>query len=153
MKNELKKEYFGGKKFNFLIVDDDAGIREVISIILEREGHKVKKAVDGTDCINKLTPDIDIIILDIKMPGAKSRDIIEEVRVKSPNAVIIYLTSIKAFDQTLEEIRMDWRPRLESPVIGYINKPVKKKELFEKIEEALKKYGRVLEFRKELPKK
>lgn len=131
------KEFFGGKKFNFLVVDDDSGIREVIRIHLERQGHKVTLAIDGSDCIKKLTKDIDVILLDVKMPGKRSKDIISETKTKSPKAVIIYLTSVKMFEPTKNEIQMEWTPVIELPVIGYIQKPVMKEELFTKIEKYL----------------
>jgi len=132
------REFFGGKKFNFLVVDDDPGIREVVKIHLEHEGHKVTLAVDGDDCIKKLTKDTDIILLDVKMPGKRSKDIIKETKIKSPKAVIVYLTSVKMFEPTKNETQMEWTPVIEPPVIGYIQKPVMRDDLFSKIEKYLK---------------
>jgi CheY-like chemotaxis protein len=53
-----------------LVVDDDATIRELVSVLLEEEGYQVREASDGRDAIGVLehwTPDV--IVLDMLMPG------------------------------------------------------------------------------------
>ncbi|HBD01416.1 MAG TPA: DNA-binding response regulator, partial [Lachnoclostridium sp.] len=54
-----------------LVVDDDADIREVLRIQLENKGYSVSEAANGNDAVAAVTdnPDIDLIILDIMMPG------------------------------------------------------------------------------------
>ncbi len=151
--HEAPKIYFNGKKYRFLVVDDEPTIREVISLYLTHYGQEVITAIDGDDCVKKISPDIDIILLDVKMPGKRSDEIIEAVKKKAPHAVIIYLTSVKSFEPTKVEEQMNWKPVLGYPVIGYISKPVMREELLEKIEKFFKRSELVKNMLKEKNKK
>ena len=53
-----------------LVVDDDAFIRRPLEFILSKEGFRPFTAIDGDDCMNKVTAERpDLIILDVMMPG------------------------------------------------------------------------------------
>ena len=54
---------------HILVVEDDAAIREGVRILLEGEGYIVQEAEDGYQCLKKVSDDIDLVILDIMMPG------------------------------------------------------------------------------------
>jgi len=57
-------------KCGVLIVEDDASIRRLVSMVLEREGYKVEAASDGVEAVLKLgLTDYDVIILDLMMPN------------------------------------------------------------------------------------
>src|SRR5579859_5335330 len=52
-----------------LVVDDDEVIRRLIAVNLQLEGFEVETAVDGQDCLDKVTDiDPDVITLDVMMP-------------------------------------------------------------------------------------
>lgn len=52
-----------------VVVDDDANIRELISLFLKRDGHQVVEAVDGVDALDKLEAvRPDLAIIDVMMP-------------------------------------------------------------------------------------
>src|ERR1700678_1722184 len=52
-----------------LVVDDDEVIRRLIAVNLQLEGFEVETAVDGQDCLDKVTEiDPDVITLDVMMP-------------------------------------------------------------------------------------
>ena len=54
-----------------LVVDDDEVIRRLIAVNLQLEGFEVETAVDGQDCLDKVTEiDPDVITLDVMMPGS-----------------------------------------------------------------------------------
>jgi len=138
----MAKKFLDGKKLKFMLVDDDKIIREIIGEMLRLNGQEIIEAVDGNDCINKIKTsdkDTDIILLDIRMPGIKVPEILKEVKNNSPKTSVIYLTSVKAFEPSEDDIKQGWKVELESPVIGYIEKPVNKNELLQKIEKFLKK--------------
>lgn len=50
-----------------LIIDDDADIREVVTLVFEDRGFEVEALTDGIDAV-KLTKDYDVILLDLNMP-------------------------------------------------------------------------------------
>ena len=52
-----------------LVVDDDEGVRDLLSMVIKKEGHRVETAVDGEEACRKalaLTPDL--IVLDLMLP-------------------------------------------------------------------------------------
>ena len=60
-----------------LIVDDDQGIRDALSELLEMEGFFVKLAIDGADglkCLRQMQPAPDLVLLDVQMPEAFGDD-------------------------------------------------------------------------------
>ena len=123
---------------NIMVVDDDVGMRLLASEWLVNAGHNVVTAVDGEDCIFKLTEDLDIIFLDIMMPGPTPNDIINAVREKCPEASVVYITSVKLDRETPEQEMMGWVPVQEAPVRGYIEKPLTEYMLLKKVREMIK---------------
>lgn len=75
-----------------LMIEDDADIREGVRILLESEGYKVKEAKDGRSGLALLSPDTDLVILDVMMPGISGIRTCEEIR-KSSNVPVLFLTA------------------------------------------------------------
>ena len=53
---------------HILVVDDEEEIRHVVRVLLESEGFTVTEAASGEEALAKFTPDMDLVILDVKMP-------------------------------------------------------------------------------------
>jgi response regulator RpfG family c-di-GMP phosphodiesterase len=70
------------------------------------------------------------------MPGPKTEDIIKKIKIKSPKAIVIYLTAVEAFNLTKEQEKKNWKPIFEAPVMGYLQKPITKEQLLEKIKDS-----------------
>ena len=79
-------------KKTVLLADDDPGIREVAKILLESEGYKVLEAADGNEAAASVSPDIDLYILDVMMPGKNGYQVCREIR-ESSSAPILFLTA------------------------------------------------------------
>ena len=75
-----------------LIADDDSDIREVVRILLESEGFNVVEDKDGNDAVNQISPDIDLYILDVMMPGKSGYQVCREIRASS-SAPVLFLTA------------------------------------------------------------
>ncbi|WP_212635446.1 response regulator transcription factor [Saccharibacillus brassicae] len=75
-----------------LIADDNDEIREIVRVLLESEHYRVVEAVDGDDAVRKVDEQIDLIILDIMMPGKSGFKACIEIREKS-SAPILFLTA------------------------------------------------------------
>ncbi len=121
-----------------MIVDDNEDVRILVKKWLISAGHDIISAIDGNDCIKKLNKNIDFIILDIMMPGPGTEAIIKNIKKKSPKAIVIYLTAVEAFNLTPEQEKNNWMPIFEPPVMGYLQKPIVKEQLLEKIKDVLK---------------
>ncbi len=91
-----------------LVVDDEYDIRESVRLILEDEGFKIETAKDGEDCLKKLDKiSPDVILLDILMPGLKTKDIVKGINEKNKKTQIIFLTAVKLSDALKQKIVPD----------------------------------------------
>lgn len=75
-----------------LFADDDPEIREVVNILLKKEGYEVIEACNGEEAVEKTDKDIDLIILDVMMPGRSGVSACVEIR-KITSAPILFLTA------------------------------------------------------------
>jgi two-component system cell cycle response regulator CpdR len=73
------------------VVDDDAGVLEVISGMLEDFGCEVITAANGIDALNQLSRDrgISILITDINMPGMDGHELAERSKRISPELHVL----------------------------------------------------------------
>lgn len=123
---------------NILVVDDDEGMRFLTVEWLRNNGHSVMSAVDGDDCIAKLNRNIDIIFLDIMMPGPTPKVLIDNIVKKSPKALVVYMTAVNLDRVSNEQRRRGWVPVLQHPVWGYLEKPVEAYTVLSKVKEMMK---------------
>ena len=80
-----------GKKY-ILVADDDKEIREIISLLLSSQGYGVLTAEDGVQAAQLASPDIDLYILDVNMPGQSGLVAASQIR-KVYETPIIFLTA------------------------------------------------------------
>ncbi|RJQ22579.1 response regulator [Candidatus Woesearchaeota archaeon] len=115
-------------KKTILVVDDEPDIREMNRLVLESEGFRVVLAGSGEECIEKLkTNKVDLVLLDIMMPGMQTKDILPKVKVK-----VIFVSSVQMTSEEKEEL-------FRSPnVAGYLSKPYDKKEFISAVKAALR---------------
>lgn len=78
---------------SILIVDDEPGIRELLSIMLESAGHTVASAEDGLQAPKIMAAQpIEVVITDLLMPERDGLEFITEVRKKFPKVKIIAMS-------------------------------------------------------------
>ena len=68
------------KTHRILVADDDEHVRGLLKIMLNRLGHEVETASDGFEALTALAFDIDLILLDVMMPGMDGFDVAKKVR-------------------------------------------------------------------------
>ena len=67
--------------FHVLVADDDKNTRKLLQAVLEHNGYTVTTATDGEDAMNKLAENaIDLVVLDIMMPGMDGYTFTKEIR-------------------------------------------------------------------------
>jgi two-component system response regulator PilR (NtrC family) len=77
-----------------LVVDDERSMRELLMIVLRREGHQVLLAENGQAAVAQLEREpIDVLISDIKMPGMSGVDVLREAKRIDPDIVGIMVTA------------------------------------------------------------
>ena len=75
-----------------LIIEDDADIREGVRILLESEDYQVLEAENGRKGLELVNEGIDLVILDVMMPGMSGIRACEEIR-KISNVPVLFLTA------------------------------------------------------------
>lgn len=116
-----------------LIVDDDPNIREVLSILLGSEGYIIAQAEDGQhaiDCVNN-DKSIDLIIMDIMMPGMSGVEACSVIRTKT-KAPVLFLTA-KSHEQDKVSAYTEGGD-------DYLVKPFSQTELLMKVKSLLRRY-------------
>ena len=75
-----------------LIVEDDPDIRDGVRILLSGEGYQILEAENGAKALQVFGPGVDLVILDVMMPGMSGLRVCEELRKKS-TVPILFLTA------------------------------------------------------------
>ena len=120
------------KKEQVLIVEDDADIRDGVRILLESEGYAVMEAEDGRQGLYCLNDEVDLVILDVMMPGMSGLRTCEEIR-KISNVPILFLTA-KAQES-------DKLIGLMAGGDDYLAKPFSYAELLGRVKALLRRYN------------
>lgn len=108
-----------------LVVDDEAGIRDVIKEYAEFEGHEVEEAADGMSAIEYIKEqDFDIVILDIMMPRLDGFSTCKEMRKIKDIPVIMLSARGEEYDKLFG---------FELGIDDYIVKPFSPKELMARV--------------------
>lgn len=116
-----------------LIVEDEANIRELLRLYLEREGYTVLEAENGVEGIKKWKSDKpDMLLLDVMMPVMDGWAVCREIRAES-DVPIIMLT---AKGETADRVS-----GLEMGADDYIVKPFEVKELLARVHAVLRRTG------------
>lgn len=80
------------EKKKILFADDDPEIREVLRLILAGEGYDTEEAEDGRQVLEKLDDTVDLVILDVMMPGMNGYAACAEIR-KTSTVPVLFLTA------------------------------------------------------------
>ena len=91
--------------YKVMIVDDDIGIIDSISILLKRKGYEYVGVTNPVDAIEKLKKEsFDLMILDYIMEPLNGDEVVEEVRKFDPDIYILFLTGHKDLAPPLETL-------------------------------------------------
>ena len=95
-----------GDKASILIVDDDDGMCETLSDIMEDKGYRVHVAMDGYRAIEQVREvTFDVILMDIRMPGMNGVDTFRMVKSIQPDAAVVMMTAYAVEDLIMEALR------------------------------------------------
>ena len=78
---------------NVLVVDDDPAVRTTTKLVLERSGHRVSVAADGRAGLAALAAGgIDLLVVDLFMPGMDGMETLREARKHHPGLPVIVMS-------------------------------------------------------------
>ena len=89
------------EKTEVLIIEDDSDIRNTIRILLECEGFEVREASSGEEGLKMMSPQTELVILDVMMPGMSGYETCENIR-KFSYVPILFLTAKNRESDKLE---------------------------------------------------
>jgi two-component system response regulator AtoC len=91
---------------NVLVIDDEAGVRRTLSMILEDEGYQVITASDGKEGLERaLKEEPDLILCDIRMPRVDGLEFLEQYRKKNGQALVITITAYGSNELAVEAMK------------------------------------------------
>ena len=89
-----------------LVVDDEESIRNGLGEALTDAGHHVLAAENGQQALAMLSrSDIEVMLLDIRMPGLSGLDVLSEVPVRSPATCVIMVTAIADMSTAVDAMK------------------------------------------------
>jgi two-component system response regulator PilR (NtrC family) len=99
-----------------LVVDDERSMRELLAIVLRREGYEVQLAENGRTAIALLERDpVDLLISDIKMPDMSGVDLLRAAKRIDPHVLAIMITAFASTETAVEAMRLGACDYLSKP--------------------------------------
>ncbi|RPH59177.1 MAG: sigma-54-dependent Fis family transcriptional regulator [Acidobacteria bacterium] len=108
--------------FRILVADDERSIRELLAIVLRRDGYEVILAENGRTALNVLEQEpIDLLISDIKMPDMSGVEVLRAAKQVDQDILGIMITAFASTESAVEALRMG--------AYDYVSKPFDVDEL------------------------
>jgi hypothetical protein len=109
-----------------LVADDDEGVLRFVCGLLERDGHSVISARDGSQALKlarKHGQKIRVLLTDIRMPGIGGRELADAVVRMHPHIRVIYMTgfSEEQFERGAVALRKPFRPEALKAVVSRLS--------------------------------
>lgn len=118
--------------YQILVVDDERSMRDFLKILLTKEGHQVTTAPNGESGLEYLQNNsCDLVISDIRMPGMNGLELLEAIKVTSPDLPIIMITAFACPNDAVQAMKHG--------AFDYISKPFNVDEIKSVIASAIRK--------------
>ena len=105
------------EKVSLLIVDDDEGMLETLSDILEEKGYQTETAKTGTKAIEKAKVyPFDIVLLDIKLPDMLGIEVLRTLRKEQPAMMIIMITAHATLTSAVDALNLGANAYIMKPI-------------------------------------
>jgi two-component system, NtrC family, sensor kinase len=130
------------ENIHLLLVDDENQFRQTVAKRLMKRGANVSQASSGRECLESMGKNpVDVVVLDVKMPGMDGIETLHRIKEKHPDAEVIMLTGHTSTRDGVDGIK--------SGAFDYLSKPIELEHLISKIEQAFDKRIRKSEKKKE----
>lgn len=109
-----------------MIVDDEEDVRQTYELYVDSGGYEFEVATNGGEALVELTDDIDVVLLDRRMPGMSGDEVLEHILDWNMDCRVIMVTAVEP-DEDIIEMGFD----------DYLTKPVQKETMVDIIEQHL----------------
>lgn len=111
---------------NILVVDDEEPMREMLALMLAREGYEVRVVADGEAALEALSKEgIPLMLCDVRMPGMDGLELLSKIKERGLAVAAIMMSAFVDQDTAIEALKLG--------ALDYISKPFKKDEVVLKI--------------------
>jgi DNA-binding NtrC family response regulator len=115
---------------SILVVDDEKGQREILDVILKKEGYRVVDVPGGREALEKLETGLfDLILTDLKMQGMSGMDLLGKVLEDNADQCVVMMTAHGTIDSAVEAIKKG--------AFDYLEKPLERDDLLLTVQRAL----------------
>jgi len=105
-----------------LVVDDEPGMRSLLSRVMEKEGYAATSCADGDQALDAFrNGEWDLVIADIDMPGMDGIELLKNLRRDDPQVPVLMITAYATVESALEAMKLG--------AFDYITKPFAMDEL------------------------
>ncbi len=105
-----------------LVVDDEASLRDMLRIVLQRDGYRVLTASNGREAIETLkTTTVDLVLSDIRMPDVGGVDVLRAAKEINRDVIVLMMTAYASTESAVEAMRLG--------AVDYFTKPFNMDEL------------------------
>lgn len=121
------------REWKLLLIDDDPGIRKVMSIALEDAGYQVLTAADGESGVDLCSKELPkIVITDIRMPGIDGIEVLRRIKELNADIEVIVVTAFSEIDLAVKALQLD--------ASDFITKPINDDALWVALKRAKERY-------------
>jgi len=121
-----------------LVVDDERSMREILEIMLSKEGFNVQVAKSAEMALENVAERVpDLIITDLKMKGGSGLDLLRQVKSRFPGVEVIVITAFATTETALEALKLG--------AYDYITKPFEVDEIKVVVHRALERHKLIRE--------
>jgi len=130
--NHLENPNIKMTGYSILLIDDEKVLLETVSDDLKESGYEVTTAISGEEGLRSFKMlQHDLVIIDLKMEHMDGLEVSQKIKALNPTTPIMILTGYGSMETAIEALHLD--------LDDYVLKPVNRDDLFEKIQNCLKK--------------
>jgi two-component system response regulator AtoC len=105
-----------------LVVDDDASMRHLVSVILADHGYEARAVASGEDALRELAVrDYDLVLTDVRMPGMGGLELLRRIQAADPDRMVIVMSAYGSHEAALEAMK--------AGAYDYVSKPFRPDEV------------------------
>lgn len=114
---------------SILVISDDAGMLDIISIVFSEAGYETAAAANGAAGLDAAKGDFDLVFLDISLPEINSMEVLKTIRQDKPDLPVIMITAYGSTQAAVEAFKLG--------AYNYITRPFDMDEILIVTERAL----------------
>lgn len=124
----------GSERQSVLVIDDEASVRHMLRLVLEREGYKVEEADGGEGALARIAAgSFDVALCDIRMPGLDGLGFLRHLKERGQVLTVIMMSAYGSVDTAIE--------CMKHGAYDYIAKPFKPDEVILTLRKAEERIG------------